>query len=221
MYNYLRWFPKGKVVFMAPTRPLVAQQIESCYKVVGISKDISCELTGGTKPENRKVKWQDNRMFYLTPQTFIKDLQSGICDAKSIVLVVIDEAHKATGNYAYCEVIKFLLQRDCVFRVLALSATPGSDAKGVQDVINNIIIQKIEIRTEESLDIYKYLFIRAIKEEIIIFTKQMEEISQMFINCFDAVLQRLVKYKVFNYVDAEAVASYPLILARDRLSTFF
>ena len=31
MYNYYRWFPTGKIVFMAPTKPLVAQQIEACH----------------------------------------------------------------------------------------------------------------------------------------------------------------------------------------------
>lgn len=35
MYNFYRWYPQAKVVFMAPTKPLVAQQIEACYNVVG------------------------------------------------------------------------------------------------------------------------------------------------------------------------------------------
>ena len=40
MYNFYRWFPAGKIVFLAPTKPLVAQQIEACYRITGISEVI-------------------------------------------------------------------------------------------------------------------------------------------------------------------------------------
>ena len=46
MYNFYRWYPQGKVVFMAPTKPLVAQQIEACYKVMGIPQSHMQEMTG-------------------------------------------------------------------------------------------------------------------------------------------------------------------------------
>lgn len=38
MFNFYRWFPDGKVVFLAPTKPLVAQQIDACYQITGILK---------------------------------------------------------------------------------------------------------------------------------------------------------------------------------------
>lgn len=46
MYNFYRWYPTGKIVFMAPTRPLVAQQIEACYKIMGIPLADTMEMTG-------------------------------------------------------------------------------------------------------------------------------------------------------------------------------
>ena len=36
MYNYFRWFPEGKIVFAAPSQPLVMQQIGACHNIVGI-----------------------------------------------------------------------------------------------------------------------------------------------------------------------------------------
>jgi hypothetical protein len=46
MYNFYRWYPVGKIVFLAPTKPLVAQQIEACYNVMGIPQEDIAEMTG-------------------------------------------------------------------------------------------------------------------------------------------------------------------------------
>jgi type I site-specific restriction-modification system R (restriction) subunit len=42
------------------------------------------------------------------------------------VLIVIDEAHRTTGNYAYNNLIKLFENANVGFRILALSATPVS-----------------------------------------------------------------------------------------------
>jgi ERCC4-related helicase len=36
-----------------------------------------------------------------------------------------DEAHKATGNHAYVQVIRYLQAYNHLFRILALTATPS------------------------------------------------------------------------------------------------
>lgn len=33
-------------MFMAPTKPLVSQQIEACYKIMGIPYEDQAEITG-------------------------------------------------------------------------------------------------------------------------------------------------------------------------------
>lgn len=46
MYNFYRWYPSGKIVFMAPTKPLVRQQIEACYNIMAIPPEVTSEMTG-------------------------------------------------------------------------------------------------------------------------------------------------------------------------------
>ncbi|WFD20631.1 DNA helicase [Malassezia caprae] len=155
--NYVRWFPQGKIIFVAPTRPLVNQQQQACHSICGLPWDLAIELTGSTKRSLRDDEWKNKRIFYMTPQTFENDLLSTTCDPSEVVCVVVDEAHRATGNYAYCKVIRHLMYFNPHFRVLALTATPGNHAERVQEVVNNLHINRIEIRTEDALDIQPYL----------------------------------------------------------------
>lgn len=46
MYNFYRWYPQRKLIFMAPTKPLVAQQIEACHNIMGIPQTDTSEMTG-------------------------------------------------------------------------------------------------------------------------------------------------------------------------------
>ena len=55
-------------------------------------------------PGDRQKAWQDRRVFFLTPQVMTNDMSRGTCSAESIKCVVVDEAHKALGNHAYCQV---------------------------------------------------------------------------------------------------------------------
>lgn len=108
-------------------------------------------------PPERAKLWKTKRVFYCTPQSLQNDLQKGICNPLDFVCLVIDEAHRATGNYAYCGVIKELLSRNSMFRVLALSATPGSKAEVVQNVIDNLLISHIECRDANDPDVRQYM----------------------------------------------------------------
>ena len=99
MLNFYRWFPEGKLIFMAPSRPLVTQQIAACHGIAGIPLRDAVELTGKDNPEKRAEQWRKRRVFYCTPQTVKNDLLKRRVDPCDIVCIVVDEAHKATGDY--------------------------------------------------------------------------------------------------------------------------
>ncbi|KAJ6878419.1 hypothetical protein NC651_030994 [Populus alba x Populus x berolinensis] len=146
IYNYFRWFPddlmegyglgkksSGKIVFAAPSRPLVMQQIEACHNIVG------------------------------TPQFSHSEQISGTCLAKHLVCLVMDEAHRASGNYSYCVAIRELLAIPVQLRILALTATPGSKQPAVQHIIDNLQISALEYRSESDPDVIPYVDDRKIE----------------------------------------------------------
>ncbi|KAL3938675.1 MAG: hypothetical protein SGBAC_006466, partial [Bacillariaceae sp.] len=150
LYNYYRWFPEGKMIFLAPTLPLVSQQAEACYNITGIPEKDTAVLTGRLKPRIRFDLWQSRKVFYCTPQTVQKDLLSddSTSFASKVCCVVLDEAHKASGDYAYTKVIEQLELAGAQFRIVGLSATPGTTIKAIQKVVESLRAVKIEARHE-------------------------------------------------------------------------
>lgn len=61
-------------------------------------------VSGSMLPKDRVLVWQKKRVFFLTPQVMQNDLSRGTCPAQEVNCVVFDEAHKALGNHAYCQV---------------------------------------------------------------------------------------------------------------------
>ena len=191
MLNWFRWAPDSQIVFVAPTKPLVSQQVKACFEIAGIPRSTTSMLTGNTAPGIRGEEWQEKRVFFMTPQTIINDLKSGICDPKRLVLIVVDEAHRATGGYAYVEVIKFVKRFNESFRVLALTATPGASIETVQEVIDGLGISRIEIRTEESLDIRQYVHPRKVETMLFDYSDEMTMIMDLVSKALQPHLNKL------------------------------
>lgn len=191
MLNWYRWTKDAQIVFVAPTRPLVSQQVKACFEIAGIPRAVTVMLTGNTVPGIRAEEWRSKRVFFMTPQTLANDLKSGIADPKRIVLLVVDEAHRATGGYAYVEVVKFLQRFNTSFRVLALTATPGASVESVQEVIDSLGISRIEIRTEESLDIRQYVHARKIDTILFDYSEEIVMVMELFAKALQPLLNQL------------------------------
>lgn len=70
-----------------------------------------------------------------------------------ISLIVFDECHWATKNYAYNIVYKKMIAKNRNFWVLALSASPGKNINDVQEIIKVLGIGSLEIWWKNDLDI--------------------------------------------------------------------
>lgn len=200
MYNIFRWYPTGKIIFMAPTRPLVAQQIEACYQIMGIPKDDTAELTGKQNKKNRFAAWQTKRVFFATPQVVWSDINDPEINfpINDVKLIVVDEAHKAKGKYAYTDVVKAISSRNKMFRILALSATPGRAIKDVVEVVENLLISHIEVRSERSVDVLPYTFKKSIQTVVVDLGDDLRHIRNDFVALVEPYVLSLQDFNVIT-----------------------
>ncbi|NWY45659.1 FANCM protein, partial [Sylvia atricapilla] len=168
------------------------------------------------KALGRRELWNTKRVFFLTPQIMVNDLSRGTCPAVEIKCLVIDEAHKALGNHAYCQVVRELSKYTNQFRVLALSATPGSDTKAVQQVISNLLIAQIEVCAEDSPEIQPYSHERQVEKIVVPLGEELVEIQNTYIKVLEAFAGRLIKVGVLSRREIPSLTKYQIILARDQ-----
>ena len=94
-------------------------------------------------------------------------MESNLVPLKKVTLLVIDEAHRATGNYSYCKLIEYLEKDGAGFRILALSATPVSKIENLQTIIHSLRCCKLEVRDEDDEEVRKYTHNKNIVEIIV------------------------------------------------------
>ncbi|KAL2158553.1 hypothetical protein VTH06DRAFT_4320 [Thermothelomyces fergusii] len=215
MLNYFRWTKRSKIVFVAPTKPLASQQVQACLNIAGIPRSQATLLTGETPPVLREGEWQSKRLFFMTPQTLMNDLSKGYADPKSIVLLVIDEAHRATGDYAYVKAVEFIRRFSKSIRILALTATPGSTVEGVQEIIDNLGISHVEIRTEESIDIRQYVHSRNIDTVTFDPSDEMHQVRDLFSKALKPLVDKLSSQNIYYGRDPMSLTTYGLLKSRN------
>lgn len=146
------YLDKGKVLLMAPTKPLVDQHRESMESMLVDTRIVS--LNGHMKPDKRASGISDNDLIIATPQTISNDLDEGRYNLDGFSLVIYDEAHRATGNYAYVSVAQHCHSS---IRSIGMTASPGSDEKRIEEVCVNLNLRRIDIRSEDDPDVSPYV----------------------------------------------------------------
>ncbi|XP_028805744.1 DEAD-box ATP-dependent RNA helicase FANCM-like [Neltuma alba] len=209
-------FSLGKIVFTAPSRPLVMQQIEACHNIVGIPQEWTIDMTGQLSPAKRACFWKTKRVFFVTPQVLEKDIHSGKCLVKYLVCLVIDEAHRAMGNYSYCEVVRELMAVPVQLRILALTATPGAKRQTVQQVIDNLHISNLEYRNENDPDVISYVHKRKIELIQVAMGQDAVEINQQLLEVIRPIVGRLSTIGVLKNRDYRTLSPCELLEIREK-----
>ncbi|MFX0054521.1 MAG: DEAD/DEAH box helicase [Candidatus Hermodarchaeota archaeon] len=149
--------PKSKVLFLAPSRPLVDQQARYLRRVLDIDAEHVVCMTGHDTPENRRSMWSEARVFVMTPQALQNDLVQRSYGLQEVSLIVYDEAHRGVGNYAYTFVAELYEKQGTDQLSLGLTASPGHKADHIKTVCKNLRLGRVEVRTEKSPDVRDYI----------------------------------------------------------------
>jgi len=189
----LRTMP-GKVLFMAPTKPLVEQHAKFLREhLLDFEPTV---FTGEVNPRYREEEWRKGRVIVSTPQVIENDLDEGRMDIRDIDLIVFDEAHRAVGNYAYVTIGKRYLETGKL--ALGMTASPGSDVAKIAEVCDNLGITGVEIRSELDEDVVKYT--QDVKVEFI-GVDMPEGMSRVVFLLQRLLDEQVAKLRGFGYLD--------------------
>ncbi|MEF8832677.1 MAG: DEAD/DEAH box helicase [Candidatus Thermoplasmatota archaeon] len=152
MAEQLERFSEKKILFLAPTKPLVNQHARDIQELLDVEDPQV--FTGEVSPEDRSKLWDENRIIVSTPQVIKNDLMSQRISLDEVSLTVFDEAHRAVGDYSYVYIGEVYREYDSLS--LGLTASPGSEIEDILTVCETLGLGHVEIRTKYDPDVVKY-----------------------------------------------------------------
>ena len=146
----------GKVLMMAPTRPLVQQHADAF--TTWLEPFRKAKFTGTVKRPTREGAWDSSDIVFATPEIVRNDLAAGRYDLKDVQLAIFDEAHHAVGKYAYVDIAThFRSQHPRGGHLLGLTASPGGKDEKIEEVLGVFGAPRVEARSREDDGVKEYV----------------------------------------------------------------
>ncbi len=146
----------GKVLFLAPTKPLVQQHADFYREALSVPDEEVVVFTGEIRPEDRADRWTDARVVIATPQVVENDLVGSRISLANVTHLTFDECHRATGEYAYVYIAERYHDDADDPLVTGMSASPGGDKESILTVCRNLGLEEVEVMTEGDADVSTY-----------------------------------------------------------------
>lgn len=213
----LQLFNDAFVLFLAPTRPLVLQHAETFKSILNVNEEVII-FTGEIPPEERIEKWRTAKVVLATPQIVENDIVTGRVDLKKCVLLILDEAHRAVGNYSYVFVAEQYLKQANKPLILGLTASPGVGREKIEEVCKNLGIRNIEIRTEKSPDVAPYVKEIKIDWVLVSLPPSILEIKKILENSLVNRLKTLKEKGFIESYNLKSISRKQLILIQNQLA---
>ncbi|MHC1605724.1 MAG: helicase-related protein, partial [Candidatus Methanofastidiosia archaeon] len=186
----------GKVLFMAPTKPLVLQHRQTFETVMTINPERMNAFTGAIVPEKRKDGYKNSTIIFATPQVIENDIITRRLKLSDFSLIIFDEAHRATGDYAYVFISHSYRKSSEDGLILGITASPGYERSKVNDIISNLFIENVYTDTESSPDVSPYIHDIDIEWIKMQFPSVLEESRKLLKEIYDEKLSLLLKFRL-------------------------
>jgi Fanconi anemia group M protein len=189
----LEKFPGSKVLVMAPTKPLAEQHFNSFRGAINLPEEDFVLVTGMSKPEARMEMYSKAKVIFATPQTIQNDLNKGRVSLSDFSLVVFDEAHHSIGDYAYPYIAKVYAEQAKNKRIVGLTASPGGTKAKIKEIMDNLGIKQVEIRTEKDFDVEPWVKEKQVEWVYVNLPEAFLEISTCLKTAYTNRLEKLRK----------------------------
>jgi len=210
---------KNKILFLAPTKPLVIQHAQFLRNFLTIRSDSITVFTGEISPIKRQDMWKNSRIIISTPQVIENDLLSKRINLKEFSFIIFDECHHAVGDYAYVFVSEMFQKQTQNGLVLGMTASPGNDILKILEVCKNLNITNIEIRTKYDLDVKPYVHDLKITWKEIILPTDFTYTIQLLKRALSERLQVLKKIGVVESSSTSLINKTKLLDAQKKIQT--
>ncbi len=192
----MKTFPREKVVFLAPTKPLVEQHLAYfCKHLPELFAEMTL-FTGEVNAIRRRSLWQNSDIIFSTPQCVANDLKNRLYNLENVCLLIEDEAHRCIKNYDYNYVAHQYIKQAKHSRIIGLTASPGSDAAKIKEICRNLSIEEVELKTRDSADIKEYLQELKFEKRLIDFPEELNQIRILLRRLFNSYADELRNRKV-------------------------
>ena len=210
---------ESKVIFLAPTKPLVEQHYESFLELTNLPKESLKSITGEISPDERQELWNETRVAFMTPQVLQNDIISDLYSIENVSLMIFDECHRAVGNYAYCFIAQKYQDLSKDPQVLGLTASPGSTEEKIREIKDNLFIDHIEIRTEKDPDVKPYVH-KVDNEWIKVkLPEEFSEVREILTEKLKTIYKWLKKNDLLNSYDTTKVTRKDLLKLNDIINS--
>src|SRR3989344_7527942 len=207
----LRQYPNSKVLFIGPTKPLIDQYMAVFKEHFVIDGNDMAVFTGMVSPEKRGELWKKARIIFSTPQGLENDIISSRIALEEVCLLGVDEAHRAVGDYAYVFVAKQFMKLSSHPRIIALTASPGSDMLKIEEICKNLFIEDIEVRTDDDPDVKPYVQEMQIDWVKVDLPKVFIDIQKFLMLFLKERFEKLKKWGILQRKDVKYVGKSDLL----------